>query len=296
MTTTASPQASTSSCAISSWPGYFAPNSVSWKVLLGPTVIPALTYSGAMFLLNQPMTTIGQQHTVLFKDTRARFKRSYEYFMTVTFGTRKEADSAAQQLNAIHSRITGQWPVGGRVYSASEPDNLLWFLAPFVQGQLEAYEAYGLEPLAAEERDQMWREQTVLAELNEIPTSIWPQSQADADDYFARMRPLLGVNEPGALALAAAYPKLQYSPYFPSALAPLMWVTNEAGTALLPDYALNLIGQQRPAIAKTAAIALYRPLYRQIARTPVVRDAIAASCGDPSRTLVRNARLARGEA
>ncbi len=193
----------------------------------------------------------------------------------------------------LHDQVRGHWPVTDREYCASESAHAFWFLAPFVQGMLDAYAAYGLEPLTTEERDQMWREQMVMAELNRIPAEMFPKSQADADDYFAQMRPLLAVNEQASRAIAFNYPTPWNSEIVPPALVPLTRVFVESGTALLPDYALKLIRQERPAIVKRATIAAYRPVYQTIARTPVLRDAIANACGEPSRTLVSEARAAR---
>ncbi|GAA2436471.1 oxygenase MpaB family protein [Mycolicibacterium llatzerense] len=269
---------------------FLGPDSVSWKVAMGPTYIPALLASLVMFELYQPMAVLGEQ-SVTYTDPIGRSKRSMEYFYTVVFGTKDEARKVAAHVNAMHDTIKGHWAVTGREYCASEPDNLLWLLVPVTQLVLDAYATYGIEPLTMAERDQMWREQAVTAELNRIPLELFPKSQAEADAYFERMRPHLGLNEASARAMRiATYPTIWNSTAVPVALVPIWRILMEAASVLLPDYAAKLVGQERPSIVRRATIAAYKPLFAVWARTPYLCDATAKLAGGASYEMIRNAR------
>ncbi len=270
--------------------GFFGPGSVTWKVTLGPTIIPALIYTGIMFELNPPLAVIGNSSSSILADPMGRVRRTAEWTYAVMLGDTATARRAAEVVNAVHDRIVGDWPVTGREYRASDPDNLMWLLTPFIQGLLDAYAAYGVERLTPEERDQMWQEQRITAQLNRIPPEMFPGSQAEADEYFAKMRPTLALTEQSAHIIGSVYATPWTPDIIPAPLVPLVRVAAEAGTALLPDYVQGIIGEQRPAWACRATIAAYRPVLQAAARTPVLRDLPSVIAGGSSRELVREAR------
>lgn len=276
---------------IGSEPGFFRPDSVTWKVMLGPTFVPALLSILDMFEAFPPCGIMGAQ-SVAYQDPIGRSRRTLEYMLMLTFGDRDQAMPLIEHVNAMHDTIKCHW--NGRDYCASDPENLLWLYVPFMQAAMTAYDAYGPSPrLTPEERDQMWREVEIIGLLNRIPAEMIPTSQAEADKYFEEMRPRLAVTAESAYAHRLVFSRPWDSPVFPAALVPLIRIVEECATALTPHYVLELYGQYRPAFFRRATIAAYRPLFRAMALTPGVRDAIAQVAGEPYPSMLRTARARR---
>lgn len=274
--------------------GYFGPGSVTWKVTLGPTIAPALAATGLMFDLNPAMAVIGDVSDT-YADPIGRARRTLEYAYSVSLGETSTAQRAAQHVNAIHDRISGTWVVTGREYQASDPQNLLWLLVPWIQTGMDAYDLYGPRKLTAAQRDQMWRENVVTAELNRIPAHLYPQSQADADDYFAMMRPQLALTEQGARLIRALLAAPWDSELVPAPFVPLYRALTQSAVPLLPDYMLKIIGSGRSTLGNKVTAAAWRPLYRAL-DLPPTRDLAANIMSEQCRSLVRTARAALREA
>lgn len=262
--------------------GFFGPESVIQRVT-GPTMHPALIYAAAMFALNPWDATITKAHTTGLTNPMRRAALTLEYTFAVTFGDRSTAQHAAEIVNRIHDTVTGTWgPTGDRVHSASEPENLKWFLTAYSQGLLEAYDAYGPKRLTREERDRYWRDEiSVIADLNRIPLDMMFSSQADVDAYLVSQIPNLLVSEALApIANAVRKPPLR------TAMA--------SGLVLLPDYAMTLLGiRPYSRVEKLMITAGYRPVLSALALTPGVRDLVAgAVTSRQSMRLMRRVRQA----
>ena len=98
--------------------GYFGPDSVSWQVHKEVTVL----FGGARALLMQaahPLVIAGAGQTGMFeRNPWKRLQRTLILTYTLTFGTKAEADAAAERINEIHTRINGTDPVTGLQYDA----------------------------------------------------------------------------------------------------------------------------------------------------------------------------------
>ena len=85
--------------------GYFGPDSVSWQVHREVTVL----FGGARALLLQsahPLVVAGARQTGMFqRNPWKRLQRTLLLQYTLTFGTKAEADAAAERINAIHEPI-----------------------------------------------------------------------------------------------------------------------------------------------------------------------------------------------
>jgi uncharacterized protein (DUF2236 family) len=274
--------------------GYFGPGSVTWTVSLGPTILPALVATGLMFDLNPAMAAIGDGSET-YADPIGRARRTLEYTYSVSLGDTAAAQRAARHVNAIHDRINGTWAVTGREYHASDPENLLWLLVPWIQTEMDAYDLYGPRTLTPAQRDQMWRENLVTAELNRIPARLYPHSQADADDYFAMMRPQLALSEQGSRLARALLAAPWDSELVAAPLVPFYRALTQSAVPLLPDYMLRILGAGRFGLANKMTAATLRPLFRALDR-PGTQDLIANVMGAQCRDLVGNARAAQRQA
>src|ERR1041385_78618 len=106
--------------------GFFGPESVSWRVHREVTVL----FGGARALLMQaahPLVIAGARQTrFCARDPWTRLPRPMMLTYTMTFGTRAEADAAAEWINQVHARVKGVDPITGKPYDGLDPALLLW--------------------------------------------------------------------------------------------------------------------------------------------------------------------------
>ena len=153
--------------------GYFGPKSVSWEVHKEVTVL----FGGARALLMQaahPLVIAGAGQTQMFeRNPWKRLQRTLVLTYTLTFGTRSEADAAADRINDIHRRIKGVDPVTGAYYDALDPHLLLYVHACLVDSAL-LFEERTVGALDDAGRQRFHEEQMLAAEMCLVPRDIIP--------------------------------------------------------------------------------------------------------------------------
>ena len=129
-------------------------------------------FGGARALLMHaahPLVAAGARQTAMYqRDPWARLMRTLQMQSKMTFGTRPEADEAADRINRLHRKVNGVDPQTGEVYDALDHDLLLW-----VHAALEVSSIYFFErtvrPLTAEERQRYHEENLLAAEFMLLP-------------------------------------------------------------------------------------------------------------------------------
>jgi uncharacterized protein (DUF2236 family) len=162
--------------------GYFGPGSITWVVNQEITVL----FGGARALLMHaahPLVAAGARQTSFYqRDPWARLIRTLQLQSTMTFGTKSEANEAADRINRLHTRINGIDSVTGHSYDALDPELLLW-----VHACLEVSSIYFFERtvrrLTAEERDRYHRENLTAAKLMLLSEDQVPATYADMENY-----------------------------------------------------------------------------------------------------------------
>ena len=162
--------------------GYFGPGSITWIVNQEITVL----FGGARALLMHaahPLVAAGARQTSFYqRDPWARLIRTLQLQSTMTFGTKAEANEAADRINRLHARINGIDSVTGLSYDALDPDLLLW-----VHACLEVSSIYFFERtvrmLTTEERDRYHRENLMAAKLMLLPEDRVPATYAELENY-----------------------------------------------------------------------------------------------------------------
>ncbi len=153
--------------------GYFGPDSVSWRVHREVTVL----FGGARALLMQaahPLVVAGANQTGMYeRDPWKRLQRTLILTYTVTFGSKEEADAAAEKINLVHTRINGIDPVTGKRYDALDPILLLYVHACLVDSAL-LFEELTVGELDDEGRERFHREQMLAAEMMLVPRDLIP--------------------------------------------------------------------------------------------------------------------------
>ena len=153
--------------------GYFGPDSVSWQVHKEVTVL----FGGARALLMQaahPLVVAGANQTGMYeRNPWKRLQRTLILTYTMTFGTRAEADAAADKINEVHTRINGTDPITGKRYDALDPELLLYVHACLVDSAL-LFERLTVGKLDDAGRQRFHEEQMLAAELCLVPHEMIP--------------------------------------------------------------------------------------------------------------------------
>jgi uncharacterized protein (DUF2236 family) len=170
--------------------GYFAPESVIREV--GNTPLTPFLGGGPAVLLQvaHPLVAAGVvAHSDYRNDLWQRLGRTLRALYLITYGTRQEANTAAQAVQAVHAHVHGEttsqlgpFPPGTH-YSASDPDLQLWVHATLVSASLAVYQRF-VRRLSAAEQDAYYRDMAVVARLFGVPASVVPRTLAEFREYF----------------------------------------------------------------------------------------------------------------
>ena len=171
--------------------GYFAPESVIRRVGNSP-LTPFLGGGPAVLLqVAHPLVAAGViQHSDYRRDLWRRLGRTLRALYLITYGTKAEAEWAAEAVQTVHARVhgktdeqLGRFP-SGTPYSASNPELMLWVHATLVETSLTVYQRF-VRALSPADQERYYREMALVARLFGTPASVIPRSLVDFRDYFA---------------------------------------------------------------------------------------------------------------
>jgi uncharacterized protein (DUF2236 family) len=171
--------------------GYFAPESVIRR--LGDTPVTPFLGGGAAVLLQiaHPLVAAGvAEHSGYSDDLWRRLIRTLRALYLITYGSRAEADGAAAAVRSAHARVHGtlREPLGvfpaGSVYSAGDPELMLWVHATLVHVSLDVYQRFE-RALPGADQEGYYREMAIVAELFGTPAEVIPPTLGDFRAYFA---------------------------------------------------------------------------------------------------------------
>jgi uncharacterized protein (DUF2236 family) len=170
--------------------GYFSPDSIVRR--LGNSPVTPFLGGGAAVLLQvaHPLVACGVvEHSGYDQNLWRRLVGTLRALYLITFGTCQEAEQAGARVQAVHARVRGrtQQRLGrfppGTVYSASNPDLMLWVHATLVYSSLAAYERF-VQPLTEKERERYHEEMTLVARLFGTPAGHLPNSYSEFVAYW----------------------------------------------------------------------------------------------------------------
>jgi uncharacterized protein (DUF2236 family) len=163
--------------------GYFGPDSITWEVNQEMTVL----FGGARALLMHaahPLIAAGARQTSMYqRDPWARLMRTLQMQSTMTFGTRAEADEAADRINRLHHKVNGVDSLTGEVYDALDHGLLLWVHAALEVSSLYFFELT-VRTLSTEERQRYHEENLLAAELMLLPKEKVPATYVELEAYI----------------------------------------------------------------------------------------------------------------
>jgi len=221
--------------------GFFAPDSVAWRVS-GDLSSPIAGLRSLLIQALHPLAMAGvDQHSDWRSDPVGRLAATSSYVATVLYGERAVAERAAAWVRTIHERVQGLDPETGQSYAASDPALLLWVHAALVDSGIAACALFGTE-LSAADADQYVAEMTAAAVIIGVPEHLVPSTAAELAGYLESVRPAL-------LRSAAAKESMAYlldPPGLDEEVAEIWQDIREAAVISLPDWARELYGYSAP--------------------------------------------------
>jgi uncharacterized protein (DUF2236 family) len=148
---------------------------------------------GAAVLLQvaHPLVAAGvADHSAYDHDLWRRLVRTLRALYLITYGSKAEAQRATASVRQAHARVRGTIPArlgvfpAGTVYSADDPQLMLWVHATLVHASLGAYQRFEHE-LSRADQERYYDEMALVARLFGVPADIIPATLADFHEYFS---------------------------------------------------------------------------------------------------------------
>ena len=249
-------------------PGLFGPHSATWRV---HSDFPGMLAGGLAALTLQtlhPLALAGVwDHSNFRGDLLGRLRRTTAFVGGTTYAPRAQAEALIEHVRQIHAHIVGHGE-DGRPYSADDPELLTWVHVSEAYCFLQGYRRYSHIAMPAGAADRYYGEVRRIAEA--LGARDVPASEREVTEYFRRIQPELAFTERSRVVLGLlGQVRL---PVPAASLSRDLFLL--AGSALLPDWALAMLGRTpwQQYQARLAAHALWSiaPVFRA-----ALRDGIA---------------------
>lgn len=260
-------------------PGFFGPDSITWKVHGHPSGIVG-GFSALMLqsLHPLPMAAV-TEHSSYLEDPLGRLSRTASFVAAVTFGSTEVANGVIDHVNRVHTHINGTAP-DGRYYSAESADLLRWVHVAFCVSILNAHRRYHPNPIKGGDLDRYFDEYAVVAEG--LGSDAIPRSRDEVRDYLRDIRSELECGDQAQFTMS-----FLMTPRGPDPVS--KGVSNlliQAAVDLLPGWAQHMHGIHRPpgidALAvRPATFALLQSLAVLMGPSPALVQARARAAATP---------------
>jgi uncharacterized protein (DUF2236 family) len=233
-------------------PALVPADSVSWRIFKNPISLFIGGIAAVILELAEPGVRTGVwEHSSFRREPVKRLQRTGLAAMITVYGARSVAEPMIAGVVRRHGAVSGHTP-DGAAYHANDTDLLDWvqFTAGF--GFAVAYNDY-VRPLSAADMDRLYAEGAPAGRLYGAVTA--PQSQAEADALFERMRPRL---EPSPIVFEFL-DIMHRAPAFPWPMRPLQPLLIRAAVSMTPDWVRDRLGLS----AQYGLQSWERPLVRQ---------------------------------
>ena len=237
-------------------PGWFGPDSVTWRVHADTSMLVAGMTAFALQTLHPRAMAGVWDHSAFGGDFFGRTRRTGEFVQGVVYDPSAAAQRRCEGLRRIHDRVVGHTP-DGRPYSAADPDLLEWVHITEYLAIASANRRFAAHPMSRAELD------TYVGEVAQVGTAVGvvdpPRSWAELDAALRRHAPALAVGEQAATAIRY----LENPPFLPAVVRP-PWKAVWAGAlACLPPLGRTLLRTSEPPLPEVAAC---RALVRAVGR------------------------------
>lgn len=301
--------------------GFFAPDSVTWRVLTDPaTAVMIAQVTNLLEIPHVDFQAVLLDHDPLFPTNSKRqrghgraegrkdghfhdrLRRTVSVPLPMVFGDRATALACAARLFNYHRPMTGVGADGRTPYSATSPEAMLFAAVTIAHSALIAYETFALDGrpyprrLLPAERDRYFAEMSQIAVLMGVPAADVPMNAAQVADYYRSIADKF-TSRPGwesARLRTAAALLLPDSRHDILATAADMALVASVllGYAALPRPSRRLHGLPAvvdPLLAATRGAAL--PLFALLRIAPVQRAVLRSYLGESDRVALADARI-----
>jgi len=186
-------------------------------------------------------------HSNFREDMHGRLRRTARFIAVTTFGHRDEAMKAIGRVNRIHAKVGGTLP-DGSPYEATNARTLAWVHVTEAQSFLAGYLRHVRPAMPIAEQDEYYRQFAIIARA--LGADPVPETRAEADRIFRELRHDLATSrEAREVAQLVLAQRPSGTP-----LGVQTMITADAVT-MLPDWARNMLGLQRPVLTALPARA-----------------------------------------
>lgn len=162
-------------------PGFFGPDSVSWRVHHDPANVVGGVRALILQALHPEVMRSFHGITSTRDDPWGRLSRTGAYVNAITYGTEAEAEKSSARVRFVHRKL-----------GLDRPDWLLWVHCGAVDSWLVGHRRSGA-PMTDAEADAYVSEQVEAARLIGCHLADVPSSVAELAAYFEAVRPQLEV-------------------------------------------------------------------------------------------------------
>ncbi|BCB85372.1 hypothetical protein Psuf_026850 [Phytohabitans suffuscus] len=206
---------------------------------------PILFVAGLRSLYLQALHPLAVAAVVQNSDYKAdpwgRLVRTSQYVATTVYGTTAQAEAAGRRVRGLHARLRGTDPRTGAEFRVDDPDLLRWVHVAEIESFVTTARRAGVR-LSPADVDAYYTEQRRAAALVGLDPATVPGTAAEVAEYYARVRPGLGMSKAGAETfLFLSHPPLPWR----LGLTPVrLAYLGVAATAfsLLPPWARRMYG------------------------------------------------------
>ncbi|HEV7865629.1 MAG TPA: oxygenase MpaB family protein [Acidimicrobiia bacterium] len=248
-------------------PGWFGPDSVTWRVHADTSMLVAGMTAFALQALHPRAMAGVWDHSAFGGDFFGRTRRTGEFVQGVVYEPSAAAERRCTNLRRIHDRVVGHTP-DGRPYSAGDPELLEWVHITEYLAIASANRRFAAHPMSRDELD------TYVAEVARVGSAVGvvdpPRSWAELDAAVRRHAPDLAVGEQAATAVHF----LESPPFLPTVARPPWRAVWAGAQACLPPLARTLLRTSEPPLPEVAACrALVRAVGRLLGEPLPLRQA-----------------------
>jgi len=248
-------------------PGWFGPDSVTWRVHADTSMLVAGMTAFALQTLHPRAMAGVWDHSAFGGDFFGRTRRTGEFVQGVVYEPSAAAERRCTGLRRIHDRVVGHTP-DGRPYSAGDPELLEWVHVTEYLAIASANRRFAAHPMSRAELD------TYVAEVARVGSAVGvvdpPRSWAELDAAFRRHAPALAVGEQAATAVRY----LESPPFLPAVARPAWRAVWAGSLACLPPLGRTLLRTTEPPLPEVAACrALVRAVGRLLGEPLPLRQA-----------------------
>lgn len=260
-------------------PGFFGPDSVTWRVHAHASGIVG-GFSSLMMQALHPLAMAGvAEHSDYRRRPLVRLSRTASFVAGTTYGSTEAAQALIDTVNRIHVHVRGIAP-DGRPYSALDPDLIRWVHVAEMGSILRANRRYNPRPLRGDECDRYFDETAIVAE--KLGGTDIPRSRAEVKAYMREIRSELVAGDQAMETIAFLMTPIGPDPLSRAASSTLI----QGALDLLPAWAREMYGIHRlPGFdaftVRPAVWGLVNALAALLGEPPAVAQARARAAASP---------------